>query len=396
MKNVNLLNEPIYLFPLTADAVLMHHVLMNNGYAVMGICDSNPALQGKTYADCPIVSKVSGEDETVIICGYKQYRLAGLFAKSVLMEQVLTEDDIASALDNIRWEEFDVLAPKQTYRFHRLSQEIRQVLPPVGAELKLNALDIVLTEWCNLKCKCCEVLIQHFGRDIKPRHIPLVQLIKETDEIFKKFDFVRDIHILGGEPFIYPELAEYMYYLKKYRGKIGSLYVITNGAVVPTQDAIDAMKETDVFVMISDYGELSRKKDEIIKAVSANGVDVQVTDYPWVYENQLVYDDDKAYQQKFDDCYERKHIYTIRDGKVYYCHFLASGETLKAIPYGENNGISIYDSTGQEILDYLTSDTAPLGCEYCSGHDLNSPKISKAEQVNSPMPYKSFEETYGK
>jgi len=394
MQNKELLKELIYLFPFTADAALMIHVLSNNGYTVAGICDSNPALQGRTYAGCPIVPKVSGEDETVIICGYKQYRLAGLFKKSVLIEQVLTANDIPSALEKVKWDEFDALAPKQTYRFHRLPQEIRQVLPPDGADLKLNALDIVLTEWCNLKCKCCEVLVQHFGGDIKPRHIPLEQLIRETDEIFKKFGFVRDIHVLGVEPFIYPQLAEYMRYLKKHRGKIGSLYVITNGTVIPRQDVIDAIKESDAFVMISDYDELSRNKDGVVQAVKDNGVGVQVTDYPWVYENQLVYDGDKTYQQKFNDCYERKHIYTIRDGKAYYCHFLASGETLKAIPYRKGNGISIYASSGQEILDYLTSETAPPGCEYCSGHDLNSPKIPKAEQAGAPIPYKSFEETY--
>jgi hypothetical protein len=184
--------------------------------------------------------------------------------------------------------------------------------------------------------------------------------------------------------------------LKTQREKIGSLYVITNGTLVPTQDVIDAIRECEAFVMISDYDVLSRKKDEAVKFIKDNGVGVQVTDYPWIYENQLVYDDDRNYRQKFDDCYERKHIYTIRDGKAYYCHFLASGETLRSIPYNSNNGISIYESSGQELIDYLTSEIAPPGCEYCSGHDLNSQKIPKAQQVKSPLPYKSFEETYEK
>ncbi len=393
MKNKQLLKQPIYLFPLTADAVLMYHVLTNNGYMVAGICDSNPALYGKRYSGCPIVPKVDGENETVIICGYKQYRLEHLFVKSVLIEHVLTADDVPSALEKVQWEAFEQIAPKQLYRFRRLAQEIRQVLPPEHSKLCLNALDIVLTERCNLKCKCCEVLIQHFTN---PRHIPLEQLVCETDEIFSKIDFVRDIHVLGGEPFIYPQAAEYMRYLKKYRDKIGSLYVITNGTVVPKQEVINAIRDCDAFVMISDYDELSRKKEEVISAMINHGVGVQVTDYPWFFENQLVYDDNVSCQQKFDDCYERKHIYTIRDGNAYYCHFLASGETLRAIPYDRRNSISIYDSTGQELIDYLNSETSPPGCEYCSGHDLNSQKITKAEQVKLPLPYKSFEETYEK
>lgn len=396
MKKKELLREPIYLFPLTAEAILMYHALANSGYAVAGICDSNAKLHGKSYEACPIVPRVSGKEETVILCGYKQYRLAGLFAKSILIEDVLTEDDVSAALGKIQWSQFDALAPKQTYRFHRLEQEIRQVLPPEGAKLCLNAIDAFVTERCNLRCKCCEVLVQHFGPKVQARHLPIEQLIDEADQLFGKFDFIRDIHVLGGEPFLYPHLAGYMRHLGKYRSKIGSLYVITNGTVVPKQDVIDAIKEADAFVMISDYGRLSRKKDELVNVMKENGIGVQVTDYPWVYENQLVYDDKTDHQKKFDDCYERKHIYTVRDGKAYYCHFLAGGETLRAIPFHDKNGISIYRHSAQEIYDYLTSEVAPPGCQYCSGHDLNSHNIPKAEQAADPLPYKLYEKTYGK
>lgn len=396
MKNNELLKEPIYLFPLTADAVLMYHALKNNGYEVAGICDSNIKLHDQSYEACPIVPRVSGEKETVIICGYKQYRLAGLFEKSILIEDLLTKEDISSAIEKIQWNQFDQLAPKQTYRFHRLEQEIRQVLPPKGAKLCLNAIDAFVTERCNLKCKCCEVLVQHFGQKVQARHLPIEQLMREADELFRKFDFIRDIHVLGGEPLVYPHIAQYMRHLGKYRNQIGSLYVITNGTIVPKQAVIDAIKEADAFVLLSDYGHLSRKKDEIVNALKENGVDIQVTDYPWFYENQLVYDEKKNCQKNFDDCYERKHIYTIRDGKAYYCHFLASGETLRAIPYSDKNSISIYDQSAQEIYDYLTSDIAPPGCAYCSGHDLNSHTIPKAEQATMPIPYKLFEETYEK
>jgi organic radical activating enzyme len=386
-----LLHDSIYLFPLTADAVLVYHILTNNGYDVKGFCDSSAALYDKNYCGCPVVPRVSGENETVIICGYKQHRLSGLFTKSITAENILTNEDVAPALEKIHWEEFEKLAPRQQYRFRRLHQEIRQLLPPDNCRLTINALDIFLTEHCSLKCKFCEVLVQHFTN---PRHFPFEQLMKETDAVFNKVDFVRDIHILGGEPFIYPQLAGYMCYLKKYRKKIGSLYVITNGTVVPKESVLDAIYECDAFVMISDYRELSRKKDLLAEACKKRGLGVQITDYPWSYENQLVYEDAISRQQKFTDCYERKHINTIRDGKCYYCHFLASGETLRAIPFDERNSISLYNSTGGEIVAYLTSETAPPGCQYCSGHDLKT-VIPKAEQTESTLPYKSFEETYG-
>ena len=390
MRNIHLLQGSIYLFPLTADAVLLYHALTNNGYKVQGFCDSNEALHGRRYCGCPVVPRVSGETETVIICGYKQHRLAGLFVRSVTAEQLLGLKDVAPALEKVHWEEFERLAPKQQYRFRRLHQEIRQLLLPDNCNLAINALDIVLTERCNLKCKYCEVLVQHFT---DPRHIPIKQLMNETDAVFSKVDFVRDIHVLGGEPFVYPHIAEYMSYLKQYRGKIGSLYVITNGTIVPKDAVLDVISECDAFVMISDYGELSRKKDALVAACSERGLGAQITDYPWTFENQLVYDDPVSAEQKFADCYERKHINTLRDGKCYYCHFLASGERLRAIPYDKHNSVSLEDSAGTEIVDYLTSEIAPPGCQFCSGHDLKV-SIPKAEQARTVLPYRSFKETY--
>ena len=391
MRNTSLLLGSIYLFPLTADAVLVYHILKNNGYEVNGFCDSNEALHDKNYCGCPIVPRISGVDETVIICGYKQHRLAGLFKKSITAEQILVKEDIAPALEKVHWEEFEELAPKQRYRFRRLHQEIRQLMLPYNFCLVINALDIFVTERCNLKCKYCEVLVQHFT---DPCHILLQQLIDETDAVFTKVNFVRDIHVLGGEPFICPHIAEYMSYLKKYREKIGSLYVITNGTVAPKDAVLDAIADCDAYIMISDYGGLSRNKDALVAACNERGLGVQITDYPWTFENQLVYNDSISKEQKFADCYERKHINTIRDGKCYYCHFLASGETLHAIPYDSSNSISLFDSTGDEIVAYLTSEDVPPGCQYCSGHDLKV-NIPKAEQTRTVIPYKSFEETYG-
>jgi hypothetical protein len=369
----------------------MYHALVNSGYKVQGFCDANAALHGEDYCGCPILPRVGGKDETVILCGYKQYRLAGLFENSVRIEDLLEPADVPPALERIHWEAFERLAPKQRYRFRRLPQEIRQVMPPKTAVRVMNALDVLLTERCNLKCKCCEVLVQHFT---EPRHIPLGQLMRETDAVFAKFDFVRDIHVLGGEPFIYPQIAEYMDFLARYRDRIGSLYVITNGTILPKKAVLDAIQGADAFILISDYGALSRKKDALVRLANDKGIGAQITDYPWLYENQLVYDDEGSAQRKFDDCYERKHIYTIRDGKIYYCHFLAGGETLRAIPCDAGNGISLYAVSADEILEYLTSEIAPPGCGFCSGHDLNAPKIPKAEQVACPMPYRSFGETY--
>lgn len=392
MRNTNLLKQPIFLFPWTAEAVLMYHVLKKNGYTVSGICDNNDQLHGKTYEGCPIIKPVSGKDETVIICGHRLYIHGHIFDKFLKIDQLLTDDDVQPAIDSINTEEFLALAPKQTTKLGRLKHEIRQVILPKDNIVLLNTINITVTERCNLRCKHCAALMQYFER---PVHIPIEELKHDIDALLSKVDFIRDIHILGGEPFLYPQLSEYLTYLRKYRSNIGSLYLITNGTVVPKQEVIDALAESEVLVRISDYKEKSWQKEALIKALDVNGVMSQVTDYPWTYENQLVYDDTRTPQQKFDCCFAKRFNNCLTNGKIYYCDFLANAEKLEMVPYDADNGITLDGASGADIISYLQKSDAPLGCTYCGGHD-HSIEIPIAEQTPDILPYRSFKDTYEK
>lgn len=390
MRNLNLLKQPVYLFPLTAETILMYHVLKNNDIQIAGICDNNVELHGRNYEDCSIVPVVSGEYETVIVCGHRLYIHGKIFKSFLKIDSFLTDSDVAPAYDDINIEKFLSLAPKQKTKLARLKHEIRQVILPRDDAASLNTVNVHVTERCNLKCKYCAALVQYFER---PKHIPLESLIGDVDLLMSKVDFVRDIHIIGGEPFVSPHLAGYLRYLTNYRANIGSLYLITNGTLVPKQDVIDALREADVLVRISDYGDASTRKNEVVSELAEHGVVAQITNYAWTYENQLTYDDGDENTDKFCACFAKKFNNCVTDGKFYYCDFLANAEKLKLVPFDESNHLKLDGADYRTICDYLENSDAPKGCKYCGGHD-HIREIPAAEQTAAPLKYESFAGTY--
>jgi hypothetical protein len=97
---------------------------------------------------------------------------------------------------------------------------------------------------------------------------------KSAAEYFKVVDFVNKFTLTGGEPLLNKELGGFIFYLKKYKEKIGYIEIITNGTIVPSRDLIAACEAfDDVCFLVDDYGEnLSKNADEVIKVLTLNNI----------------------------------------------------------------------------------------------------------------------------
>ena len=72
-------------------------------------------------------------------------------------------------------------------------------------ELVVGSIDVSLTTRCNLKCKNCGSLMPFYAH---PKDVELDTIIKSLDRFFSCVDRVVRINVIGGEPFLYPHLAE--------------------------------------------------------------------------------------------------------------------------------------------------------------------------------------------
>ena len=237
-------------------------------------------------------------------------------------------DEIVSLLDNIYDTEGGGIS------------EIKRIVALRGGynrNLVFNTFDIYITECCTLRCDGCIVQTHYFQH---PQHIPLNDIVRDVDILMDNVDFVNYVHILGGEPFLYPYLDELIYWIRNsdiLNHKIGYFNIITNGTIVPNQRVIKSLQGSNIGVYISDYGEFSTKIDEIEdvcknyhirclrlgKTVWFNGA--QLLQIPTKNEDFI--------NKRFLECINKGNgCKFIRNGRFYYCPFLCNGEVLGLIP----------------------------------------------------------------
>ena len=103
------------------------------------------------------------------------------------------------------------------YMYSVLSQKQKEVL-------KVNSIDLVLTEKCSLKCKDCANLMQYYAKPIDEDY---EQLTSSLDQFMNTIDYVREIRIIGGEPLIYKKIDLIVKQLLTYKN-FDKIYVYTN------------------------------------------------------------------------------------------------------------------------------------------------------------------------
>ncbi len=187
----------------------------------------------------------------------------------------------------------------------------------------LDTVSMIVTEECTLRCEKCSIMLPYFG-EVRP--YPLNKLKQEADILFDKVDFIGNFTLTGGEPLLNRELVSLIRYIgEKYRLKIGSFKIITNGTMIPSNDLLHAMQRYDMAVEISDYTsgvpEIKGRVEQTKELFEKSGIKtyllsaMQWVDFGFetVNHNYSV----AQLQRFFDSCHTRCRGYV--DGKIRYC-----------------------------------------------------------------------------
>jgi len=134
----------------------------------------------------------------------------------------------------------------------------------MNKKLSARRLAIVPTTHCSLNCKLCGDFL--YG-PVKRRHIPIEDVCCDIDACFDLFDEVVWLQFVGVEVFIYPDFAKLLHYALKYMDRFERLVIETNATVFPNPEEQEALLqyEDKLSIYISDYGKLSRSKDQFVK-----------------------------------------------------------------------------------------------------------------------------------
>lgn len=256
----------------------------------------------------------------------------------------------------------------------------------------LSKLDTIITSRCTLKCPHCAGFIPYCS---DAHDVPFERLCKNFDVVFSCVDYVLEYCLLGGEPFLYNNLATLIEYLmSNYGDKIGKLVLISNGNVDICEGEINVLRKYNIKIAVSDYTEsvnYRKRYDRFLNLLEDNNIEYSVN-------KELVWKDhgypSNPAKLRAEDV--RKHMVACGhtcpsafDGKIYYCDGMVSAELMTGYATAEDDVIDIakmrkYRSENEVkrgIFSYLMGDINSSGypsfCSLCRGIGEDNKNIVK-------------------
>ena len=255
--------------------------------------------------------------------------------------------------------------------------------------LRVDSIDLMLTEKCSLKCKDCANLMQLYA---KPIDQDFDILIKSIDKFLNTVDHCREIRLLGGEPMMYKKVDLVAKHILKFKN-FDQLKINTNGTIIPNEKKIKVFQDERVFFDISNYGKISRNVEGLVKLLEEKNIAhnaARVTEWQDVGKIVKTNRTEQLNKEIFGNCCINRGI-TLLHGKLYLCPFSANATNLKAIKYADEEILNIDMYSKEELIKKIHKlyfETEFLeACKSCNGRDHNVKRVEAALQASEPIKY---------
>ncbi|WMJ90198.1 radical SAM protein [Anaerocolumna sp. MB42-C2] len=384
--------------PFTLKAVYLAEKLIASGENVR-FFDKSVMLQGKEYKGILIEPYEASENAKVYIC-HKVHQLEIMmecerlgFSEISKYEDLMSKDDEIIASTRIDLESLMAIKPEEFYFSWQREINTNRFLAGLETSKRadaicFDAIDLMITDRCTLKCDGCAALMHYF---VRQTDVPFEIIKKGISNAKKYIDYVDYLMIRGGEPFIHPDLPKILYCVREEQfGRRPVL--ITNGTLIPKSDVVRVMKETDVEVDISDYGDASCKLVELVDLLKSNSIKHRVLKHPHWSRIRAISEKHEDGAKKRAECH---FCVQLKGSKFYICSFLAAERELGHIPINVTNSVDFSEMhcNRQLLRDYLSGVVVPQGCSWCNGasqaqYDFD--KIPVGKQLRESVTYKKY------
>ena len=387
---------PLVVFGTKKVGTLTYHALNNLGLKVDYFCDdAEQERNKKSFFNIPIISskelKNLDPELNIFIGAWVVYHILPQLQKIKI-------DNIHSCVNlfkNTNFSELNTgLTPHEIKRrIDIYKAECDTLENRDQSEFKLKYVDITVTEACSMKCESCSNLMQYY---LKPRNSDLDMLFKSVDKLMKVTNSLYEFKVVGGEPFVHKQIGKVINKLLTYE-TIKEIVIYTNATVIPKGENFECLKNDKIFIEITDYGNLSKRRDELIKLLKENNIRYTSNIPIWTDSGTLKFQNASEEQlvEKFNNCCMTDKT-TILNGKLYRCPYSANAHNLNAIPPNNSDVVDLNDDN--KTKDELKNEIRLLhgnkkyleACKHCNGRDHLAPKIKAAIQTKLPLPIPKY------
>ena len=231
----------------------------------------------------------------------------------------------------------------------------------------LPQVEMHVSDACNLNCRGCT----HFSPLFHQIDAQLEVCLADVRKLAGKVSHIMDFFLLGGEPFLNPEIGAYIEGIHRILPRT-RLNIVTNGLLIPklSQDVLDIIRKNEVVVSISEYAPTHEHIDEITARLDDAGVKytLRAFDSKQLFNKPIELHPSGKYPQK---CISNGCV-NLYKGKISRCPTL-----MYAFKFNEafgvhlpTEGIMDLDTapTGKELLEKL-EEPVPL-CVHCSDNPM--------------------------
>jgi organic radical activating enzyme len=378
--------KPVIIFGASILGQMAVTVLNHYYKKIAFICDNDIQKQGTLFCGIEVLSPENAleelNDAVVYVCVYNYSNFNMIAAQLVqLGYKNVRNKDVLFWLYQTKIMNRAVSAKKLA--------KAMEIVKFKEDFLTLGNVSVVITEKCTLRCIDCGVLIPYYK---KPKHHDKKFVIKSIQRLASSVDVIENLTIIGGEPFLHEDFAEICQEASTI-DNIMRITATTNGTVMLDEKTLSNLKSSLLSITISDYGEYSRKKEELKQRLKEKGIcyDVLAEESPWSKQNMPVAQNRDKFtnDEIYKNCFWVKTAGKLMNGQYHLCDFSAAMTPFSGIPNNESDYIDLMDNVQsamelrQKMKQLLSSSTCLKACDYCLIYTL--PETERAKQTKDVL-----------
>ena len=390
---------PVIIVTLPEEAEAIANACRDNGIAVAAFCDNETRKLQKSYCGLEVVHTPTLPKrfpKARLIIAYHNMQ------ESVNQLSALGYDEFYSPLELLK--NYDVSKHK-----HRISQSYMQNKISIcikSHELYLNeaktymrSLDVMITTKCSMKCASCANLMQYYVAAKNTDH----EILSAIEILDNNVDAISEFRVIGGAPLMNRQWAHIVNGIIEQDVK-RKIFIYTNGTISPKEEQLKTFHGKNVNFYITDYGKLSRNINKLEENLTKHGISYKRKPADnWVDCSSIRQHKRTARENEvvFKECCA-KQFYTLLNGRLYTCPFIANAANLKSIPDNRANYVDLLSKTDdlkQKVRKLVTMQKFFPACDFCDGRPRDPTTaleydgkgmITPGHQTSKPMPYKQY------
>lgn len=269
---------------------------------------------------------------------------------------------------------------RRLMRFFRGGAPLKSLLP---GHLWLDSVEIVITTKCNLRCPACSNLMQYYD---KPYHLDRELVLASMRKLNECFDWCNHYKILGGEPFLNPELKLFLREVPREKCSRASIY--TNAMIPPDAgdaELFDILREKKIDIIFGSYSVAEEPQRRFVELLDREGIPYVINENTQWYDYGAPVDhhaSEAELARQFRAC--GNWCKSLFNGALYYCPRSGHGYDLGLIERKPGDYVDVLHNSREENIRQIRRlmwRHRPIeACRYCQRGTESAVRLPRGKQ----------------